>query len=79
MKKELRSLKNVRTSSFCSEIDALQYYSIHSKSPTRRKQSMLSMFKHPLTPKTMQHGAEQMNEQYGTNARAGNQAGKKEP
>ena len=45
-----------RTSSYCAEIDALQYYSIHSKSPApRRKQSMPSIFKRPLTPKTFEH------------------------
>ena len=43
-----------RTSSWSAEIDALQYYSIHSKSPgLRRKQSMPSMFKRPLTPKRL--------------------------
>lgn len=45
-----------RTSSYCAEIDALQYYSIHSKSPApRRKQSMPSIFKRPLTPNTFEH------------------------
>jgi hypothetical protein len=41
------------TSAYIAEIDTLQYYTIHSKSPaTIRKQSMPSMFRRPLTPKT---------------------------
>jgi hypothetical protein len=41
------------TAAYIAEIDTLQYYSIHNKSPvTVRKQSMPSMFRRPLTPKT---------------------------
>ena len=41
------------TSAYMAELDVLQYYSIHSKSPkTDRKKSMSSIFRRPLTPKT---------------------------
>jgi hypothetical protein len=41
------------TNAYIAEIDTLQYYSIHNQSPvTIRKQSMPSMFRRPLTPKT---------------------------
>ena len=48
--------RSASTTSWNAEVDALQYHSIHSNSPgPRRKQSMPSMFRRPLTPKTFQH------------------------
>ena len=47
------SSRSNSTSAYIAEIDTLQYYSIHNQSPvTVRKQSMPSMFRRPLTPKT---------------------------
>ena len=44
------------SAAYIAEIDTLQYYSIHSKSPNpNRKFSMPSMFRRPLTPKTYSH------------------------
>ena len=41
------------TNAYIAELDVLQYYSIHAKSPkTDRKKSMSSVFRRPLTPKT---------------------------
>jgi hypothetical protein len=41
------------TSAYIAELDVLQYYSIHAKSPkTDRKKPMSSVFRRPLTPGT---------------------------
>ena len=44
-----------RSSSLCAEIDACQYYSVHSQSPNRRKVSVPSVFRRPLTPRSLSH------------------------
>ena len=44
---------NSRSNSWCAEIDAVQYYSIHSQSPNRSKFSVPSVFSRPLTPRSL--------------------------
>ena len=45
--------RSASTNAYMAELDVLQYYSIHSQSPsTNRKRSMSSVFRRPLTPKT---------------------------
>ena len=45
--------RSASTNAYIAELDVLQYYSIHSKSPkTDRKKSMSSVFRRPMTPKT---------------------------
>jgi hypothetical protein len=47
------SARSSSTNAYIAELDVLQYYSIHAKSPkTDRKKSMSSVFRRPLTPKT---------------------------
>ena len=47
------SSRSSSTSAYIAELDVLQYYSIHSKSPkTDRKAPMASVFRRPLTPGT---------------------------
>ena len=42
--------------SYVSELDTLAFYTIHSKSPNfKRKQSLPTIFRRPMTPKTYQH------------------------
>ena len=47
--------KGSRSSSLCAEIEACQYYSVHSQSPNRRKVSIPSVFRRPLTPRSFNH------------------------
>ena len=44
-----------RSNSLCAEMDACQYYSVHSQSPNRRKVSIPSVFRRPLTPRSLSH------------------------
>ncbi len=44
-----------RNNSLCAEMEACQYYSVHSQSPNRRKVSIPSVFRRPLTPRSLSH------------------------
>ena len=54
-RKKLEESKGSRSSSLCAEIEACQYYSVHSQSPNQRKVSIPSVFRRPLTPRSFNH------------------------
>ena len=51
-----RTTPRSESQSFVAELDTLAYYSIHSKSPNvKRKSSLPTIFRRPLTPNTYNH------------------------